>query len=83
MKNIVFIGNCDDVIFLSVVETLFLVASRNWASIVILNLPLNACVNKQNCFNQEKILQVIITLPSDLVVINVLSVTLKFGRKCC
>ena len=24
-----------------------------------------------------------ISLPSDLVVINVLSVTLKFGRKCC
>ena len=47
MKNIdVLIGNFDHAIFLSIVEALFLVKSRNWADIEISNLILNACIGE-------------------------------------
>ena len=47
MKNIdVLIGNFDHAIFLSIVEALFLVRSRNWADREISNLILNACIGE-------------------------------------
>ena len=47
MKNIdVLIGNFDHAIFLSIVEALFLVKSRNWADIEISNLILKACIGE-------------------------------------
>ena len=47
MKNIdVLIGNFDHAIFLSIVEALFLVKSRNWADTEISNLILNACIGE-------------------------------------
>ena len=50
MKNIdVLIGNFDHAIFLSIVEALFLVKSRNWADIEISSLILNACIGETIC----------------------------------
>ena len=49
MKNIVFIGNFDHAIFLSVVEAVFLVKSRNSADMEISNLILNARVGEAIC----------------------------------
>ena len=47
MKNIdVLIGNFDHAIFLSIVEALFLVKSRNWADTEISKLILNACIGE-------------------------------------
>ena len=46
-KNIdVLIGNFDHAIFLSIVEALFLVKSRNWADTEISNLILNVCIGE-------------------------------------
>ena len=46
-KNIdVLIGNFDHAIFLSIVEALFLVKSRNWADTEISKLILNACIGE-------------------------------------
>ena len=46
-KNIdVLIGNFDHAIFLSIVEALLLVKSRNWADTESSNLILNACIGK-------------------------------------
>ena len=49
MKNIVFIGNFNHAIFLSVVEALFLVKSQNSADLEISNLILNACLGEAIC----------------------------------
>ena len=46
MENIVFIGNFDHAIFLSVVGTIFLVENRNWAGVEISNPTLNVCVRE-------------------------------------
>ena len=95
-------------IFLSIVEALFLVKSRNWADNRDFK-PNFKCLhqrnNTQNVFNQGKIgarlnwlapllcvvvnpwwgrlkiLQEITILPLDLVLINVLSVTMEIRRK--
>ena len=45
-KNIVFIANFDHAIFLSLVGAIFLVKNRNWASVEISNLTLNACIRE-------------------------------------
>ena len=54
MKNIVLIGNFDHAIFLSVVEALFLVKSRKWADIEILNASESIGKQYTRCFQPGK-----------------------------
>ena len=65
----------------------FSVKSLNWAAIEVRNPTLDSCIGERyaECFSprngrsssQLAILRVIIILPSDLVLVNVLSVTLS------
>ena len=54
MKNIILIGNFDHAIFLSFVEALFLVKSRKWADIEILNASESIGKQYTRCFQPGK-----------------------------